>query len=75
MLNKNVKPIDLADRDDRSLPKSCIVSGWGSTENNKHPSLKLLEVNVTLVENEMCVKENKYCSKDKGGPGHVSVFY
>ncbi|XP_035767803.1 granzyme G-like [Neolamprologus brichardi] len=68
VLNKNVKPIDLADRDDRS-PKSCIVSGWGSTENSKHPSPKLLEVNVTLVENEMCVKENKYCSKDKGGPG------
>ncbi|XP_003439726.2 granzyme B [Oreochromis niloticus] len=69
VLNKNVKPIPLADRDDRSLPKSCIVSGWGRTENSNHQSPKLLEVNVTLVENEMCVKKNKYCSKDKGGPG------
>ncbi|XP_030583960.1 granzyme B(G,H)-like [Archocentrus centrarchus] len=65
----NVKPIVLADRDFGSLPQSCVVSGWGRTENSMHMSLNLLEVDVTLVENKQCAEENKYCSEGKKGPG------
>ncbi|XP_039896332.1 mast cell protease 1A-like isoform X3 [Simochromis diagramma] len=68
-LNDKVKPIGLAHRDDGSLPKTCVISGWGSTENSKYPSAKLLEVNVILTDNELCANTNKYCSEGERGPG------
>ncbi|KAM4740019.1 granzyme-like protein 2 [Anableps anableps] len=69
-LNNNVKLIALADKSDVSVPKSCIVSGWGQTNlENKNMSLTLMEANVTLIENEMCTMEKVYCSKGDTGPG------
>ncbi|XP_042077045.1 granzyme B-like [Haplochromis burtoni] len=68
-LNDKVKPIALADRDDGSLPKACVISGWGSTENSKYMSVKLLEVNVTLTDNELCANRNMYCSEGEREPG------
>uniref|UniRef100_A0A3Q4GM11 trypsin n=1 Tax=Neolamprologus brichardi TaxID=32507 RepID=A0A3Q4GM11_NEOBR len=68
-LNDKVKPIALADRDDGSLPKACVISGWGSTENSKYMSVKLLELNVTLTDNELCANTNMYCSEGERGPG------
>ncbi|MED6269875.1 hypothetical protein CHARACLAT_004103 [Characodon lateralis] len=68
-LNNNVKPIALADKSNASVPKSCIVSGWGQTSlKNKQMSLTLMEANVTL-EKEMCTEEKVYCSKGETGPG------
>lgn len=69
IFNNNVKPIPLADISDDSLPKACLVSGWGKTsKNNLYLSPKLMEVNVTLTFNELCTKENVYCSKGEKGP-------
>lgn len=68
--SKSVKPIALAGQDDGSLPKSCIVSGWGSYDrNDKHMSHVLREVNVTLIDNKKCRKDNFYCSEGETGPG------
>ncbi|XP_050933426.1 granzyme G isoform X4 [Lates calcarifer] len=68
--NNNVRSIALADRDDGSLPKSCSVSGWGRNDrNSKHMSLTLMEVNVTLTENESCCEKKTYCSEGEAGPG------
>lgn len=69
-----MRPIALADHDDGSLPKACVISGWGSTENSLYPSVKLLEVNVTLTDNELCANRNVYCSEGKRRPDQVSVF-
>ncbi|XP_074491763.1 granzyme E-like [Sebastes fasciatus] len=69
---KNVQPIALADQGGgpRWLPKSCIVSGWGKTDQNaKYISVVLMEVNVTLVDNEQCAQNNVYCSEGETGPG------
>ncbi|XP_044056126.1 granzyme B(G,H)-like [Siniperca chuatsi] len=68
--SENVKPIPLAGQDDGSLPKSCILSGWGTTDRvEKYMSLVLMETNVTLIDSELCRKENFYCSEGKTGPG------
>ncbi|XP_071343584.1 granzyme E-like [Trachinotus anak] len=68
--NKNVSPIALADQGDGSLPKSCIVSGWGrSNRNNSYMTPTLMEVNITLTDNEWCAKEKLYCSEGLNGPG------
>ncbi|XP_044216554.1 granzyme G-like [Thunnus albacares] len=68
--SKNVKPIGLAGQGDSSLPKSCIVSGWGTTSSNTgHMSHRLMEANVTLSDEEQCVTENSYCSQGDIGPG------
>nr|AHH30805.1 granzyme [Oplegnathus fasciatus] len=68
--SKNVRPIALAGQDDGSLPKSCIISGWGRADKNrKHMSLVLMEVNVTLIDKEECRQENSYCSEGETGPG------
>ncbi|XP_045906642.1 granzyme E-like [Micropterus dolomieu] len=68
--SKSVRPIVLAGQDDGSLPKSCIVSGWGSYDrNNKHMSLVLMEANVTLIDREQCAKEHSYCTEGETGPG------
>uniref|UniRef100_A0A4W6C4Y0 Peptidase S1 domain-containing protein n=1 Tax=Lates calcarifer TaxID=8187 RepID=A0A4W6C4Y0_LATCA len=68
--SNNVRPIALADRDDGSLPKSCSVSGWGrNNRSSKYMSLTLMEVNVTLIDNEL-----NHCTLcmhfqgDSGGP-------
>lgn len=37
-------------------------------------SLKLLEANVTLTDDERCAMEMFYCSKGETGPGKVSTF-
>ncbi|XP_040897054.1 granzyme B-like isoform X2 [Toxotes jaculatrix] len=67
--SKNVRPIPLAGKDDGSLPKSCIVSGWGKTDKNgKYMSAVLMEVNVTLIKNEKCAADKFYCSEGKTGP-------
>ncbi|XP_030583863.1 mast cell protease 1A-like [Archocentrus centrarchus] len=65
----NVKAIPLAGRIDGALPKSCLVPGWGRTDrNSKYISPKLMEVNVTLIDNEACFLENFYCSQGETGP-------
>ncbi|XP_047443451.1 granzyme B(G,H) [Mugil cephalus] len=67
--SKNVRPIDLAGQDDGSLPKSCIVSGWGKTSRSDiYISSKLMEVNVTLINDSNCGLENSYCSEGEVGP-------
>ncbi|KAI3368894.1 hypothetical protein L3Q82_025873 [Scortum barcoo] len=75
--SKSVKPIALAGPDDAFLPTSCIVSGWGKTGmNTKYMSHILMEVNVTLIDDEECQKDKRYCSEgetrpflgDSGGP-------
>uniref|UniRef100_A0A3Q1KG32 trypsin n=1 Tax=Anabas testudineus TaxID=64144 RepID=A0A3Q1KG32_ANATE len=68
-INKNVRPIALADRDDGNLPKRCIVSGWGKSNINTHyMSPKLMEVNVTLIDYKLCTMDNFYCSEGETGP-------
>ncbi|XP_026015857.1 granzyme G-like isoform X1 [Astatotilapia calliptera] len=75
--SENVKPIPLASHDDGTLPKSCILSGWGRTDkNNKYMSPTLMETSITLIDNKKCAMENFYCSQgdtapsvgDAGGP-------
>ncbi|XP_070688752.1 granzyme G-like [Pempheris klunzingeri] len=67
--SKNVRPIALAGQGDGSLPKSCIVSGWGIAEtNNKYLSPVLMEVDVTITDNKLCPKEKTYCSEGERGP-------
>ncbi|XP_072244817.1 granzyme B-like [Leuresthes tenuis] len=69
-VNNHVTPIALAGQDDGSLPKSCIVSGWGRADwKNEMMSPKLMEINVTLIDNKDCEKENLYCSEGETGPG------
>ncbi|XP_049444621.1 granzyme G-like [Epinephelus fuscoguttatus] len=66
-----VRPIALAGPGDGLQPKSCIVSGWGKTDENKrYMSFKLMEDNVTLINNPLCAKENMYCSEGRIGPHH-----
>ncbi|XP_017262622.1 granzyme G [Kryptolebias marmoratus] len=66
---KNVKPIDLADQDEGSLPQQCSVAGWGKTDwNSNLLSTKLMEVNVTLIKNENCAQNHFYCSEGMTGP-------
>ncbi|KAG7239003.1 hypothetical protein INR49_030268 [Caranx melampygus] len=70
---KNVKPIAIADQDNGSLPKSCIVSGWGkSNTDNKYMSAKLMEVSVTLADDRYCVEQEVYCSEGETGPEKLS---
>ncbi|XP_039668352.1 granzyme G-like isoform X1 [Perca fluviatilis] len=65
----NVQPIALAGQGDGSLPKSCIVSGWGRTDKDiKHMSVVLMEANVTIIDSKECKKEKSYCSKGETGP-------
>ncbi|XP_039859337.1 granzyme G-like [Simochromis diagramma] len=67
--NKNVKPIPLASRDNGTLPKSCILSGWGRTDKNgTYMSPTLMETSVTLIDNKECTMENFYCSQGDTGP-------
>ncbi|XP_040897057.1 granzyme G [Toxotes jaculatrix] len=67
--SKNVSPIPLAGNDHGSLPKSCIVSGWGRSDKNvKYMSAVLMEVNVTLIENKHCAADKFYCSEGETGP-------
>ncbi|XP_005478814.2 granzyme G [Oreochromis niloticus] len=69
ILNENVKPIPLASHDDGTLPKSCIVSGWGRADRNStYMSPKLMETSVTLIDNKECTMENFYCSQGETGP-------
>ncbi|XP_070765324.1 granzyme B(G,H)-like [Enoplosus armatus] len=69
-LSKNVRPVALAGPDDASLPKSCIVSGWGATDRNIDLlSNVLMEANVTLVDSVLCPNQNLYCSEGETGPG------
>ncbi|XP_031599412.1 granzyme G-like [Oreochromis aureus] len=69
ILNENVKPIPLASHDDGTLPKSCIVSGWGRADRNRnYMSPKLMETSVTLIDNKECAVENFYCSQGETGP-------
>uniref|UniRef100_A0A4W6C653 trypsin n=1 Tax=Lates calcarifer TaxID=8187 RepID=A0A4W6C653_LATCA len=68
--NNNVSRIALADQSNGSLPKSCSVSGWGRNDrNSKHMPLTLMEVNVTLIDNELCREKKVYCSEGEAGPG------
>ncbi|KAM9357794.1 granzyme B(G,H)-like [Symphorus nematophorus] len=67
--NENVKPIALAGRTDGSLPKSCLVSGWGETEKSNYMSAVLREANVTLIDHKLCDMANLYCSEGEPGPG------
>ncbi|KAM4739686.1 granzyme-like protein 1 [Anableps anableps] len=69
VLNNIVKPIALASHDDGTLPKSCVVSGWGQTHPSRGISDKLMELNVTLTENHDCTKLKLYCSVGMARPG------
>lgn len=71
-----MKPIALADHISCSakqcLPKSCSVAGWGQISLEKtsmHP--KLMEVNVTLIDEEECSEKHAFCSDGEKGPGKV----
>ncbi|XP_039984909.1 granzyme B(G,H)-like [Xiphias gladius] len=67
--NNNVRPIALAGQGDDSLPKSCIVSGWGRvSRSEKFMSDLLMEVNVTLIDSDQFAKEKLYCSEGETGP-------
>ncbi|XP_031605512.1 granzyme G-like [Oreochromis aureus] len=67
--NENVTAIPLASHDSGTLPKSCILSGWGRTDkNNNYMSPKLMETTVTLIDNKECTMENFYCSQGDTGP-------
>ncbi|KAM9384831.1 granzyme B(G,H)-like [Pholidichthys leucotaenia] len=67
--SQNVRPIPIADQDDGSLPKSCIIAGWGRfAANSPYMSPKLMEANVTLIDDEMCVELNEYCATGQTGP-------
>uniref|UniRef100_A0A4W6DB74 trypsin n=2 Tax=Lates calcarifer TaxID=8187 RepID=A0A4W6DB74_LATCA len=69
-VSNTVRPIALADQGNGSLPKSCSVSGWGRNDrNSKYMSLKLMEVSVTLTDNELCRGKKIYCSEGEAGPG------
>lgn len=74
-MNNFVKPVALASQDDVTLPKSCIVSGWGQTRPDGVISDKLMEMNVTLIENSDCTKLKLYCSNGKARPGKVCNFF
>ncbi|TNN57074.1 Granzyme E [Liparis tanakae] len=64
----NVSPVALGDQSDISLPKSCLVSGWGAgTKQNPYLSEVLMDVNVTLVDLKQCAKRNLYCSQEEAG--------
>lgn len=66
-----VRPIALAGQGDGLQPKSCLVSGWGRTDENiPYMSFTLMEVNVTLIDNPQCTAYNLYCSEGKIGPNH-----
>ncbi|KAM4740018.1 mast cell protease 2-like [Anableps anableps] len=68
--DKNVKPILMAKAFDDTVPKMCLVSGWGKTSKDKQwMSPELREVNVTLTHNDICDQENVYCSNAEKGPG------
>lgn len=68
--NEYVKSIAMADQDNGSLPKSCIVSGWGrSNKHNGYMSTVLMEVNVKLIDDEYCTQMDTYCSEGETGPG------
>ncbi|MEQ2284231.1 hypothetical protein AMECASPLE_019481 [Ameca splendens] len=67
--SKNVKPIVLAEMQGNSLPNSCTVCGWGPISREaSHLSSTLMEARVTLINNELCIKENVYCSEGEKGP-------
>ncbi|KAG7515043.1 granzyme E-like [Solea senegalensis] len=67
--SRTVKPIAMADKDSPSLPTNCSVTGWGKTDkNSSYNSVTLMEVNVTLIDNDQCLRENCYCSKGDKGP-------
>lgn len=73
--NENVKPLALAGNDDGSLPKLCVVSGWGrSHKDTKYMSLVLMEVNVTLIDYKLCTMDGFYCSQGETGPAEVNTF-
>ncbi|XP_075944672.1 granzyme B(G,H)-like [Anarhichas minor] len=65
---ENVKPIALADKDDVSLPKPCLVSGWGRTATQDISSI-LMEVDVTLIDDKQCAEHKCYCSMGETGVG------
>lgn len=70
--SENVKPIPLASHDDGTLPKSCILPGWGRTDkNSKYLSPTLMETSITLIDNKKCAMENFYCSQGDTGPSVV----
>lgn len=70
-----MKPIDLADHDNGSLPQNCFVSGWGKIEwTSNTVSVKLMEINVTLENDEQCAKSKSYCSFGSTGPGQVWIL-
>ncbi|XP_008405444.1 granzyme G-like [Poecilia reticulata] len=69
VFDNNVQPIVLADVCDDTLPKKCLVSGWGKTSKDSvWLSSKLGEVNVTLTDDDLCADKNAYCSKGEKGP-------
>lgn len=66
----------MANISENSLPKECLVSGWGKTsKDNAYLSPNLMEVNVSLINNELCSKENVYCSKGEKGPADVGFLF
>ncbi|KAM4629337.1 granzyme B(G,H) [Polymixia lowei] len=67
--NERVRPIGLPGQGDQILPKHCLVSGWGnSNKATRRMTSRLMEVNVTLIDSELCAEDHLYCSKGKTGP-------
>ncbi|KAM4574454.1 mast cell protease 1A-like isoform 1-T1 [Fundulus diaphanus] len=70
VFSDKVKPIYMAEELQLSLPKICIVTGWGKTcKDNNLMSHKLMEANVTLIYNDISAEDNVYYSKGEKGPG------
>lgn len=70
-----MRPIALAGRGDASLPKPCVISGWGRIKKNtNYMSPVLMEVNVTLIDYKPCTLENFFCSQGETGPAEVQTF-
>lgn len=75
--SENVQPIAIADQDYGSLPKSCVVSGWGRYDRDiVYMSAKLREVYVTLssVTTELRYNDYFYQSEGETGPAPVCIY-
>ncbi|XP_059425486.1 mast cell protease 1A-like, partial [Carassius carassius] len=83
--SKNVKLISIPKKDkDIKAKVKCSVAGWGKKNNSDVSSAKLMEVDVTIIDNKECQKKwgkdystsrmvcaggrGGFCQGDSGGP-------
>ncbi|XP_055074597.2 granzyme G [Misgurnus anguillicaudatus] len=68
-LNKAVNIITLPETKRENISKNCMVMGWGWQEYNKMtPSRVLKEVNLTLLDSEICGAPHILCTEGTVGP-------